>query len=135
QVIPRIKVHRNPVETSAAQELRELLGCRRGWSFWIDVEHLSRAIDDHSELRHLMRAEQAIQMWPGVHIEFALVGDPHWNVFKCAITHSQCRHFADAIMVGVAHDANDVGLSLCNAKSDLLCARAIDQCERAAGID
>ena len=110
QVILRIKVHRDPRESSAGQKLRQLLGCRRGRSFWIHVDHLSRAIDDHSELGHLMRPEQAIEMWPGVHIKLALVSDPDWNVCKCAITHSQCRQFADAIMPGVAYDAYDAWL-------------------------
>jgi hypothetical protein len=38
-------------------------------------------------------------------------------------------------MLGVAHDAYDVGLTFCNAKCHLVCACAVDERERAAGID
>jgi len=94
--MPGIKTHRDTGEASAAKELGKFLTRGRRWSFWIDVDHLTRAIDDYAKLGHLMRAKQAIEMRPANQIDLAFIGDLHRNVRESAITHRQRRHFADA---------------------------------------
>src|SRR5467141_3120363 len=89
QVMLRIEMHRDAGEPSAGKELSEFLRRGRRWPFWVDVDHLPGAIDDHSELGHLMRTEQAIEMWSGNQIDLALVGDLHRNVCECAVPHRQ----------------------------------------------
>src|SRR5712691_3772748 len=129
QMVLRIKMHRNAGEASAAQKLSESLSRRRRWPLGIHINHLPRAIDDHSELRHLMRAEQAVEMRPANQIDFALVGNPHRNVCESAITHRQSREFANAGMLGNPRHPSDVRLSLLDSKTQIAGTCTVDQRE------
>src|SRR5438309_857637 len=135
QMVPRIKMHRNPGEASAAQKLSESLSRRRRWPLGIHINHLPRAIDDHSKLGHLMRAEQAIEMRSANQIDLALVSDLDRNICKCTITHPQRREFANAITLRRSSYTADVRLGLFYPESDPSCARPVDQRIRAAAID
>src|SRR5438105_422661 len=87
QMVLVIETHWNSGEAPPAEKFCEFLRCRGRWSFWIDVDHLPRAIDNHSKLRHLMRPEQAIQMRSTNFIDMTFVGDCDRHVYESAIAH------------------------------------------------
>src|SRR5713101_5407557 len=135
QMMLLIETHRDSREASAPEELSDFLRRGRRWPFWIDVDHLSRAIDDHSKLRHLMRAEQAVEMRPANQINVALVGNLHRNICESAVTHRESGEFADTVTLGNPSHASDVRFSFLDSKSQFADTRAVDQRVRAAGID
>src|SRR6266852_2262347 len=135
EMMPRIKTHRDAGEAPAGKELGEFLSRGRRWPFWIDVDHLSRAIYDHSKLRHLIRAEQAVEMRPANQIHVALVGNLHRNICESAVTHRESGEFAATVTLGNPSHASDVRFSFLDSKSQFADTRAVDQRVRAAGID
>jgi len=135
QVMFRIKMHRNASEPSCDEELSNFLSCGRRWPFWIHVDHLSRAINDHAKLGHLMRTEQAIKVWPGDEIDLIFVGNLDGNIGKSAVAHRQRSHGAYSSTFGISGDTDNVTFSLFYSQSDSLCARPVNQCLRATAID
>src|SRR5713101_6962128 len=97
QMMLLIETHRDSREASAPEELSDFLRRGRRWPLWIDVDHLSRAIDDHSKLGHLMRSEQAIQVRSTNFINIAFVCDGNWHVRESTISHHQGRELAHAV--------------------------------------
>src|SRR5437660_9766823 len=131
----RVETHRDAGEASAGEELRKFLGRGRRWSFWIDVNHLSRAIDDHSKLRHFMRAEEAVEMWARDEIDLAFVGDLHRNVCECAVPHRQRCKLAYAVALRFSSDAADILFRLLDPQPKLLRTCPVDQSNRTAAVD
>lgn len=107
QMVSAIKTHRDAGKASAAEELSKFLTRRRRWPFWIHIDHLTRAIDDHPELRHLMRAKQAVEMRATDEVDLAFIGHLHGDVGENAIAHRQVRHFAYAITFRRSGYSND----------------------------
>src|ERR1051325_1922094 len=103
-----IEGHRDADKTSTAKELGQFLRFCRRRSIRIHVEHLPRAVHDHSELGHLMGSKQAIKMWSSDKINVSGVRHADWNIKKRAITHSQCRDVGNSGLLDEAGDSGDV---------------------------
>src|SRR2546430_299306 len=135
QMLIRIETHRDSGETSASEKLCEFLGGGRGRSLWIDVDHLPRAIDHHSELRHFVCAEETVEMRTGNQIDLTLVGDLYRNIRESAVSHRQGGEPTNPIALGLSSYAPDVLLCLLHLKSELLRARPVEQSNRTAAVD
>src|SRR5438105_3867187 len=135
QMLIRIETHRDSGEAPASEKLSEFLGSGCRWSLWIDVDHLPRAIDDHSELRHFVRAEETVEMRTGNQIDLALVGDLHRNVRESAVSHRQGGELTNSVALCLSSYAPDVLLCLLHLKPELLRARPVEQSNRAAAVD
>src|SRR5438477_4263819 len=135
QMLIRIETHRDSGETPASEKLCEFLGGSRRWSLWIDVDHLPRAIDHHSELRHFVSAEETVEMRTGNQIDLILVGYLHRDVRESAVSHRQGGELTNSVALCLSSDAPDILLCLLHLKPELLRARPVEQSNRATAVD